>query len=80
LSRIEWAGDAESFLLLDNNRDGFLSGAEYASTRELDRRYRLLDRDGNGRLARDEWLGDRDVFRRLDLDRDDWLSRDEFNN
>jgi Ca2+-binding EF-hand superfamily protein len=80
VSRTEWGGDAESFLLLDDDRNGFLSGAEYARTRDLDRRFRLLDRDANGRLARDEWLGERDVFRRLDRDRDEWLSRDEFNN
>lgn len=80
ISRTEWDGDWESFLLLDENRDGSVGLYEYLRTRPLDRRFALLDHDRNGAVSREEWHGDPALFARLDRDHNGALSRDEFPN
>ena len=76
----EWTGDWESFLVLDENRDGSVGLYEYLRTRPLDRRFALLDHDRSGTLSKEEWHGDPALFTRLDRDRNGRLSRNEFPN
>jgi Ca2+-binding EF-hand superfamily protein len=76
----EWTGDWESFLVLDENRDGSVGLHEYLRTRPLDRRFALLDHDRSGTLSKEEWHGDPALFARLDRDRNGRLSRNEFPN
>jgi Ca2+-binding EF-hand superfamily protein len=78
ITHIEWDGDWESFLVLDQNRDGSVGLYEYLRTRPLDRRFALLDHDRNGSLSREEWHGEPSLFDKLDRDRNGRLSRDEY--
>jgi EF hand len=78
ISHTEWDGDWESFLVLDQNRDGTVGLYEYLRTRPLDRRFALLDHDRSGTLSREEWHGDPALFARLDRDGNGRLSREEF--
>jgi Ca2+-binding EF-hand superfamily protein len=78
IGHAEWDGDWESFLVLDQNRDGAVGLYEYLRTRPLDRRFALLDHDRNGSLSREEWHGEPSLFDKLDRDRNGRLGRDEF--
>src|SRR5262249_19584485 len=45
--------------------------------RRLDKRFKALDKDGNGRISRAEWPRSAKAFDRLDVNKDGQLSRDE---
>jgi hypothetical protein len=78
----EWPGDRKQLLVLDTDRDGVVSREEFGMTpqpvRRAKERFRLADRNEDGRLSRNEWKGTRTAFASHDEDRDGALSFDEF--
>jgi Ca2+-binding EF-hand superfamily protein len=93
ITRNEWTGSAQSFETHDWNGDGRLSGDEVRvgatpparAGRWSDQfndwtetRFRQLDTNRDGRLARAEWRFALEDFVRLDRNRDNFLSLNEF--
>ncbi|HUQ69579.1 MAG TPA: hypothetical protein VM165_08655 [Planctomycetaceae bacterium] len=92
ISRVEWAGNDNSFANHDWNRDGILSGNEVrpgavqsgratAGQRDNGRtrdRFADWDRNRDGRMTREEWRGVAAEFARLDSNRDGVLSPAEY--
>ena len=88
ITRNEWRGNDQSFSNEDWNGDGILSGDEVRpgarrlgdllSSERSAARFRDLDRNNNGVIARNEWDDDRQAFDGLDANRNGVLSRDEF--
>lgn len=88
ITRNEWRGNDQSFSNEDWNGDGVLSGDEVRSgerrvgdllsSERSAARFRDLDRNNNGVIARNEWDEDRQAFDGLDANRNGVLSRDEF--
>jgi hypothetical protein len=88
ITRNEWRGNDPSFSNEDWNGDGVLSGDEVhpgarrlgdlLSSERSAARFRDLDRNKDGVIARNEWRGDRRAFDRLDTSRNGMLNRDEF--
>jgi Ca2+-binding EF-hand superfamily protein len=88
ITRNEWRGNDQSFSNEDWNGDGVLSGDEVRpgarrlgdllSSEQSSARFRDLDRNNNGVIARNEWDDDRQAFDGLDANRNGVLSRDEF--
>ncbi|OFW39503.1 MAG: hypothetical protein A3J28_14450 [Acidobacteria bacterium RIFCSPLOWO2_12_FULL_60_22] len=88
ITRNEWRGNDQSFANEDWNGDGILSGDEVRpgarrpddlrSSERSAARFRNLDRNNDGVIARNEWDDDRQAFNGLDANRDGVLSRDEF--
>jgi len=86
VTRDEWRGSRESFVVQDWNGDGVLSGAEVRGDGAADRsfgqasqddEFTALDANGNGRVERREWDGSVQAFRRLDRNGDNTLTRAE---
>jgi hypothetical protein len=88
ITRNEWRGNDQSFSNEDWNGDGVLSGDEVRpgarrlgdllSSERSAARFRDLDRNNNGVIARNEWDDDWQAFDGLDANRNGVLSRDEF--
>jgi Ca2+-binding EF-hand superfamily protein len=90
ISRSEWASDANSFSRVDVNNDGVVTEPEFLGEgweewgagvdRESARaeRFRQLDANRDGVLARGEWTGAAATFNRRDANRDGVLSQSEF--
>ena len=87
ISRGEWTGDAATFNRLDVNRDGVLTPNELRANqngswrdrngKKINKRFRGMDRNGDGVITRDEWRGSDQSFRQLDRNGDGVLSGDE---
>jgi len=88
LSRWEWRGETVDFTTADRNRDDRVTPDEYAYVSggaaatgpyaEIDRRFRVLDRDHNGTVSKGEWRGESVDFRTADRNRDNRVTYDEY--
>lgn len=80
LAREEWTGAADDFDRQDHNRDGKVTRDEFLNLDQdkarLERLFRFLDKNRDGRLARTEWKGG--TFDRQDRNHDGSVSREEF--
>lgn len=81
------AARARDFALFDANKDGRISprefidrpGSDPARRAQRERRFREIDKDGDGTIAREEYVAfGRLIFDKLDGDRDGRISRAEF--
>jgi Ca2+-binding EF-hand superfamily protein len=81
ITRDEWHFDREGFRRADHNRDGVISRTEFLGGGDEDDdredRFRVLDENGDGRIARGEWHGSVRQFNALDDNRDGFISRAE---
>ena len=80
ITRDEWHFDVELFRRVDIDRNGSISRREFlglGADDDRDNRFRDLDVNGDGRIARAEWHGGPRVFTGLDRDGDGFLSRVE---
>jgi Ca2+-binding EF-hand superfamily protein len=86
ISRTEWNGTRESFVVNDWNGDNVLSGEEVAPGAQRNAnnnravnpaRFRDLDVDRDGFIERAEWRDSADAFDWLDRNNDNLLSRAE---
>ena len=80
ITRDEWHFDVELFRRVDIDRNGSISRREFlglGADDDRDDRFRDLDVNGDGRIARAEWHGGPRVFTGLDRDGDGFLSRVE---
>ena len=88
ITRNEWRGNDQSFSNEDWNGDGVLSGDEVRpgarrlgdvlSSERSAARFRDLDGNNDGVIARNEWDDDRQAFDALDANRNGVLSHGEF--
>ena len=84
ISRDEWTGTQAEFDRLNTNGDRVLSPAELRNSGmwthgrgNANKRFRGMDRNGDGVITRDEWRGNDQSFRKHDLNGDNVLSGDE---
>ena len=83
ITRDEWYFASDSFHLADHDRNGWLSRVEFLSEDpdpiddDREDRFRYLDGNNDGRVARSEWHGAVLLFNALDKDRDGFLTRPE---
>ena len=67
-----------AFDILDRNRDGYVSSAEYRDRSALVDQFASWDSNRDGRLTREEFRYGQALFDRLDTNNDKHISRDEF--
>jgi Ca2+-binding EF-hand superfamily protein len=78
IARSEWQGERGAFDVLDADRDGYVSNAEYRDRSRLVGVFTGWDSNRDGVLTREEFRYGQPLFDRLDVNRDGVLSRDEF--
>lgn len=82
ISRDEWPLDPKSFDVVDRNKDGHLSRTELLTPNRgsedlLDRQFRDLDANRDGRLSLHERRRVGDALERMDRNNDGAITRDE---
>lgn len=90
ISKAEWKGKA-AFEVMDRNKDGFISaedgpggkgagmpGMGMPTPEEAMARFKEMDKNGDGRVAKDEFAGPPERFAMLDRDGDGAISQTEF--
>jgi Ca2+-binding EF-hand superfamily protein len=81
VNRNEWVGENLPFDLVDRNRDNRITVDEYVNppaAGEVERRFAVLDRNGNGVVNRGEWRGESTRFDDVDRNGDNRVTLDEY--
>jgi Ca2+-binding EF-hand superfamily protein len=78
VTRSEWAGDTDTFNVLDVSRNGRLERAEINNPSGLRARFRVLDTNRDGWVELREWRASRTSFDFFDRDNDGRLSDQEY--
>jgi len=81
LNRNEWVGESLPFNVVDRNHDNAVSLDEYMNppaSGDAERRFAILDRNGNGVVNRGEWRGETMNFEAVDRNRDNRVTLEEY--
>jgi Ca2+-binding EF-hand superfamily protein len=81
VNRNEWVGESRPFDLVDRNRDNRITADEYVNPPaggEAERRFAVLDRNGNGVVNRGEWRGETMNFDAVDRNGDNRVTLEEY--